>query len=165
LPVVRPLFFSDPTDARLRGEDASFLLGDDLLVRADVEEHGTGPRGPMPPGDWKRFELTDQTHPALPELWLRPGAILPVGPLMQHTAERPTDPLTLIVNLDPSGKASGELYEDEGDGFGYRQGKFSRTRFRASPDGDALSLRMDHIDGQSPFAARKLAVEWLRSRG
>lgn len=162
LPVVRPLFFADPADPRLRGEDTAFLLGNDVLVRADVDPAGTGPRSAMPAGDWKRFELTEQTHQHLPELWLRAGAILPVGPIMQFTAERPTDPLTLIVNLDGSNAATGTLYEDEGDGFGFLKDICSLTRFHAKPIEDALSIRMEHIKGKSPFAARQMSVEWLR---
>lgn len=36
LPVARPLFFVDPKDISLRDEDRAFMLGDDLLVVADI---------------------------------------------------------------------------------------------------------------------------------
>jgi len=39
LPVARPLFFIDPIDPELRAEDRAFLLGDNLLVVADVSQY------------------------------------------------------------------------------------------------------------------------------
>jgi len=168
MPVARPLFFADPADPRLRNEDRAFLLGHDVLVRADVEPGGGGVGSAMPPGVWKRFELTDRTSDQLPELWLRAGAILPVGPVMQFSNEVPVDPLTLFVHPDATGIATGELYEDEGDGYGYAQGQFSRVRFTArSPGGGGRGasdnrVTMDHVEGKASFIARQVVVEWVK---
>jgi alpha-glucosidase len=101
LPVVRPAFFADLKNPRLRSEDANFLLGDDIFVRCDVlppHKDGTrvGPRGELPKvtnGEWKQFDPlalaaspnarpatnSDNTTDAdLPELWLRPGAAVAI---------------------------------------------------------------------------------------
>ncbi|CAI6011682.1 unnamed protein product [Closterium sp. NIES-65] len=61
-------------------------------------------------------------HPQdLPLLFLQGGAILPTGPVAQNTQElRREDAVTLLISLDESGASEGQLFEDEGDGFGYR---------------------------------------------
>ena len=44
---------------------------------------------------------------------------------MQYTSEKPWDNLTLKVY--PGANAEFVLYEDEGDGFGYQEGKFTKV--------------------------------------
>ena len=43
------------------------------------------------------------------DMRLRPGAIIPVGKVIHNLTENSFDPLTLIVNLDENGTASGTL--------------------------------------------------------
>ena len=66
----------------------------------------------------------------LPRLFLRPGSILTLGPVMETTDELPLDPLELIVAPTAEGKATGWLYEDAGDGWGHREGAFRRHPLR-----------------------------------
>jgi alpha-glucosidase len=47
---------------------------------------------------------------------------------MQHTGEKPLDPLTLVVSLDQDGSADGWLYEDEGDGFANKYDRYKITK-------------------------------------
>ncbi len=56
-------------------------------------------------------------------LFVRAGSILPMGPELQHTAEKPADALTLWVYTGQD--ASFDLYEDDGVSYGYEQGAFS----------------------------------------
>jgi len=130
LPPVRPVFFADPTDPELRAHDISFLLGDDLLVACSTRPDDW-PAPVFPAGNWVRVSLVagDLDDPDLPDLYLREGAVLPLGPIMQWSDERPLDELELLVNPGPDGRAVGRLYEDDGDGFGYRDGAFRVTEF------------------------------------
>lgn len=140
LPVARPLFFFDPRDPALRSEDDAFLLGADLLVAAQMMPDRT--RTPvLPRGIWRPFTLVDRDDD-LPALYLRGGAILPVGPVMQYTDEKPLDPLTLVVALDEAGRAEGALYEDAGDGYGYQRGEFRRTRITATLQDNVVLVRI-----------------------
>lgn len=66
-------------------------------------------------------------------LLIRGGSILPTrerprrsSPLMKH------DPFTLRVALDVDGNAKGELYLDDGEGFGYQRGELIWRMFQAS---------------------------------
>ncbi|MFO0832699.1 MAG: glycoside hydrolase family 31 protein [Phycisphaerales bacterium] len=153
MPVARPLFFLDPKDPALRSEDDAFLLGADLMVVPQMVPDRT--RVPVMPKDFARWrELawlppadahnttkgSDNQNQELPRLYLRPGAILPTGPVQEWTTQKPTDPLTLIINLDASGAASGAMYEDDGDGYAYQQGNYRLTTFSAKRDGDSVAV-------------------------
>ena len=132
LPIARPLFFADPADPALRAVDDAFLLGDDLLVVANTSP-GTAAAElpPFPRGRWREVSLVagDLDDPDLPRLFLREGAALPLGPVMQWSDERPLDEIELLVNADADGRAVGVLYEDAGDGVGYRDREYRVTRF------------------------------------
>ena len=59
---------------------------------------------------------------------VRAGAIVPLGPDLQWTGEKPPDPIELRVYTGADGAFV--LYEDEGDGYGYEKGAFSRIPLR-----------------------------------
>lgn len=154
LPVMRPVFFADATDEDLREEQESFLLGKDLLIiprwAEDVEE---------PEGDWEKinFEKKDDGYQAIVKL--RPGAIVPAGPVIQSTEDYNTGKITLFVNPDENGNASGQLYDDAHDGFGYREGAYSLTGFSATKtsSGD-LKISIQHLEGnQKPVRKYRIA--------
>ncbi len=168
-PVARPLFFADPRDPALRSEDDAFLLGGDLLVRPfmtpDRDRAVT-----MPRGAWRRFDFADRiegddSDPDLPELYLRPGAILPTGPVMEFVDEKPLDPLTLLVNLDERGRAIGVLYEDAGDDWGFRDGAYALSVYLAQREGDAVRLRRLTRLGSFDVPERRVRVIVLDDTG
>lgn len=165
LPVARPAFFADPADPALRSEDDSFLLGSDVLVSAKVTP--LGDRLPvMPKGIWLPLNLHDGAiDPDLPDLFLRGGAILPVGPVEQFVGEKPLDPLTLYVALDEDGSALGTLYEDAGEGYGYRNGEYLRTTYRAEKRGDKVHVSIDAAEGNMPRPERIFTVRVLLDGG
>lgn len=145
MPIARPLWFADPADASLRGAEDSFLLGADVLVRARTRF--TGPcRAAVPAGRWASFEPAAPGDPELPELLLRSGAVLPLGPVRQHVGESPLDPLTLIVHPDENGRATGLLYEDAGDGNGYLRNEHRLTRIDVTVGADA-DIRQTVLEG------------------
>lgn len=174
-PVVRPTFFADPTNPRLRSEDTSFLLGDSLLVRCDVlppHADGTrvGPASPFPigPAHWRRVEVlgpAGSPDADLPETYVRVGSIVPVGPVMQFTGEKPTDPLTLLVALDDAGTATGTLYEDQGEGHAHAAptNHFRLTNFHARREGGKIVVREEHVAGSMPAPQRTIEVVDVRS--
>jgi len=163
LPVARPLFFADPADPALRDEDHAFLLGGDLMVQPALEERAEHPF-PMPKGQWRAFTLGGEAasgNRALPVLRLRPGAILPVGPGGQTTEEAAEGPLTLLVSLDENGKAEGQLYEDDGDGFGYAAGDYLLTTYQASLRDGEVEVRVERRHGSRAATPRELRIRVL----
>lgn len=160
LPVMRPVFFADPSDVSLRMEDQAFLLGQDVLViprwAADVR---------LPQGVWRSVSIVGdeaENDNYQCDIKVRGGAIVPLGPVVQTTEQIPTTPpLTLIVVPDENGRASGTLYEDAGEGFGYRQGEFCLSSFTAQKDGDSLVVTCTDQQGRLASPKRLVSVTVL----
>ena len=155
VPVMRPAFFADPTRPALRGESAAFLLGADLLVEPQLDSVRATRPGvrellSTPAAPWRPVNVHGTPEaaadPELPPISIRPGAIVPLGPVVQYDGEEPIDVVTLLVSPDANGHAEGTLYEDAGDGDRYQRGEFRRTRFVV----DGRKQRVEHVDGKLP---------------
>jgi alpha-glucosidase len=136
MPIMQPAFFADPTDPLLRDEEQVFLLGSDLMIVSDLYEFDKIEIN-EPLGIWNEFYLIDQELEdvkALPKMKIRGGAIIPAGRLVQSTMEPYLDTLTLYVCLDSKFRASGMLYEDEGEGWGFLEGDYLYTKYQANLD-------------------------------
>jgi alpha-glucosidase len=173
MPVARPVFFANPADPALRTIEDAFLLGDAIVVAAAVNPEGV-PQAPPIGETLRRFGLPisaddasdlDTDRADLPHLYLRPGRIVPLGPLVQSTGERPLDELTLIVSLDGSGNAVGTLFEDAGDGWGVYTGDFLSSAYSAVREGDIVRVRRDGTIGNRAPIARPVHVRLLCDDG
>jgi alpha-glucosidase len=166
MPVLRPAFFADPKDPALRSEDDAFLLGSDLLVVPRMTPDRD--RAPIKPkGVWNEVTLVDEGHhPDLPRLFVRAGAIVPIGPVVQYADQPAADdkqhPLTLLVSLDADGNATGTLYEDDGDGYAYKEGRFLKTTYVARTMGDRVVVEIADKQGSMLRRTRDLRVMLLR---
>ena len=150
MPMMRPLFFEDPTDERLRAIDDQWLFGDHLLVAPALEAGMHAREVVIPAGTWYDFWsdepvegpciISCETPLDSVPLFVRAGAVLPMGPVQQFVGEKPDAPLEL--HLFP-GTAVSWLYEDDGESLAYQQGAFRLTRFEMHFDGAELVLRRE----------------------
>lgn len=157
MPVMRPVFMADAKDLSLRAEDKAFLLGGDLMIVPAWAEKVT-----MPKGDWQPITLENNPDDYQAKLYQRPGSVIPVANLAQSTDELRTDSLTLFVCLDGAMKANGSLYEDEGEGFSYRDGNYRMTRMEAHADGKNLSVALYPEEGMMETPRRVLRIGYIR---
>ncbi|MCC6230065.1 MAG: DUF5110 domain-containing protein [Phycisphaerales bacterium] len=158
LPVARPLFFADPLDRSLRAEDDSFLIGDALLVGTQPTREG-GHAIKMPKGEWAPMnEALGAKDAEVARVFLKEGSILPTGPAVEFADEKPLDPLTLYVVLDKDGKASGTLYEDAGEGWGFKKGEYLLTTYTASSSGKDATIRVKSSEGALKRPSRNVNV-------
>ncbi len=131
-PVLRPLALEFPDEPALRHVEHEYLLGPDLLVVAVLDD-GAGPAPVeivLPSGPWADF-WTGEVHagPArftrdvpldrLP-LFVRAGAIVPMGPDGQHTGEIPEDEWHLHCWPVPGSDGSVTTVYDAHDAYRYR---------------------------------------------
>jgi alpha-D-xyloside xylohydrolase len=60
-------------------------------------------------------------------LLIRAGSIIPMGPFLRYSTEKPADPIELRIYPGADGQFT--LYEDENDGYNYEKGDYARITF------------------------------------
>jgi alpha-D-xyloside xylohydrolase len=61
-------------------------------------------------------------------LFVRAGSIIPMGPFLQYSTEKPADPIELRIYPGADGRFT--LYEDENDNYNYEKGVHATIDFR-----------------------------------
>jgi alpha-glucosidase len=166
-PVMRPLWFEFPSDKQTYLIADEYLLGRDVLV-APVVKEGLRERDVyLPAGenwiDWwtgERFEggksfRIKASIDRLP-LFVRVGAVIPTEPVIQNTGEMRSAPLTLNVaaGIAPGKIEQFTVYQDEGDGYGYRRNDWREINIEHR-QGSLKIIRIGNYSGQ---AIRSLEV-------
>jgi len=169
--IMRGLAMDFPGDAASREVRDEYLFGRDILV-APVYQYKARARPVYLPAGAEWYDLhTGQRHAggqkveaAAPlrhmPLYVRAGAILPVGPEIQYTAEKPGGDITLLVFTGANG--SFDLYEDDGVSYGYEKGEFTRIpmRFDAATGTLTLGARTGSFPGMPE--ERTFKVRWIK---
>ena len=167
LPIMRAMWihYADDPAAVARGDQ--YMWGPDVLVAPVVEKGATSRRLYLPRGVWFDFwtnerltggrEVDRPVDLSITPLYVRAGAILPLGPVTQYTGEPVDEPLTLIVY--PGANGSSSLYEDDGQSFAYRQGAWMRIAMTWTNATRQLALRLAPGARMLPPAARKITVQ------
>lgn len=155
MPIMRPVFFSDPKDLSLRAEEEAFLIGDDLLI---IPAFASQPA--LPKGIWKELSLVngDTNDKYQAKMKIRGGSIIPTGKIIQNTTESSLDPLTLLVCLDEQGKASGSMYWDAGDGWSYKKGDYSLQQFTAERKDNKVIVKLTGKTGKGETENKDMAI-------
>jgi alpha-D-xyloside xylohydrolase len=79
----------------------------------------------------------DAPYERLP-LFVREGTILPIGPEIQYTDQKPADLITLFIY---SGRNAGfTLYEDEGNNYNYEKGSYSTIGFSYNEEKKEMTI-------------------------
>lgn len=158
-PIMRPLVFDFPTDPQALDQGHSYLFGRSLHV-APVVEPGVSSWPvylPQSPGGWVDFWTGERraggrTHevPSPLEripLHLRAGSILPLGPVLQSTAEATGEVMDLYIV--PGRDGVFDLYEDDGLDYAYEKGGLSVIRLSWDDKRSVLKLsaRRGRFDG------------------
>ncbi|MBO4305158.1 MAG: glycoside hydrolase family 31 protein [Lentisphaeria bacterium] len=159
IPFLRPLLLEFQKEEACRNVIHEYLLGSHLLVTI-YDSLVT-----FPACRWKDFwtgEVLEggcRKRISWPEnrgggLFLREGAILPLGPVLQFRSERKADEVELFL-FPGREKSSFEYYEDDGISFEYKKGKYSVTviTLEKTASGALLSI----TPGKETFV-RKWAV-------
>jgi alpha-D-xyloside xylohydrolase len=121
LPLLRALVIEYQNDPNVAHIEDEYLFGDSFLVAPIMDETGQR-RVYLPDGDWVDYWSKEVAHggrwitvqaplEVLP-LWVRAGAIIPLGPAQQYVDEKLLDPLT--VELYAPGAAGDFIVHDQG---------------------------------------------------
>ena len=160
--MERPLLFDFAHDRKAAASDEAFLLGKSLLVIPVTRPIQFGPGGKKLEGDdrWECYlpegtawyRLQDGNGPAFEggqtmtihadvktiPVFVRAGSILPMEHSLQYAGEVVDTPLELIIY--PGADAQFDLYEDEGDGYGYLSGVYQRIRLTWDDSAKILTI-------------------------
>ncbi len=104
----------------------------------------------LPRGAWYDFwtgervkggrEITRAVDLETMPLYVRAGAILPMGPVKQYTEEKVDGPLTITIY--PGADGSFLLYEDDGNSFNYRKGEWMGMQMQWNDERRVLKLEL-----------------------
>jgi len=162
LPLMRALVMYYPQDENVTDLGSEYLWGRDILVAPVTEQGAQTWRVYLPKGNWYNFWTnervsgqkwieTDAPLERLP-LFIRGGATIPMGPIMQYVGEKPLDFLTLLIH--PEGESEFTLYEDDGKTRAYEEGAFALSKFECIQDEQKQQITIllgkseGHYDGK-----------------
>jgi alpha-glucosidase/alpha-D-xyloside xylohydrolase len=164
LPIVRALWlhYADDATAVTRGDE--YLFGRDILVAPVVEKGATSRSVYLPRGNWYDFwtrerieggrEIARTVDLETMPLYVRAGAVVPMGPVKQYTAEKVDEPLTIAVH--PGADGAFALYEDDGTTFDFEKGEFMRVNLAWNDR--QRRLRMSLAKGSRVLGASKRPI-------
>jgi alpha-glucosidase (family GH31 glycosyl hydrolase) len=172
MPVMRALWLHFPDDPKAVARDDEYLWGRSLLIAPVVEKGATSRAVYLPQGRWYDFwtrgkieggrEVVRAIDLATLPVYVRAGAILPLGPVKQYTSERIDEPLAILVY--PGLDASFLLYEDDGRSFNYRKGEWMGIQIDWSEMQGRLSLRLAEGSHMFPPSPRDINVSLVGKR-
>jgi alpha-glucosidase/alpha-D-xyloside xylohydrolase len=165
LPMIRALWLHHGDDPLAVERGDEYLFGRDLLVAPVTEKGALSRTLYLPRGTWYDF-WTNERHEGGREivrkvdletlpLFVRGGSIVPMGPVRQYTSELSEGPLTLAVA--PGANADRFLYEDDGESFDFKQGKYMRIDMHWDNVARTLALRL--ASGARMLREAPLALE------
>ncbi|MCB2154503.1 glycoside hydrolase family 31 protein [bacterium] len=170
-PINRPLVFEHQNDATTHRIADQFLVGADLLV-APILEHGKERRAVyLPAGEWihywsnKRHEggrwIVEDAPLGAPPVYVRAGAVIPMHPVRQNTAEAGLD--LMFLDVFPANQLHGGLVEDDGLTQAWRNGEEARLGFGGWENDQELKLLISAPEGDFQSPRRSWAIRLHRS--
>ncbi|XP_015937428.1 probable glucan 1,3-alpha-glucosidase [Arachis duranensis] len=151
VPVMRPLWMEFPSEEATFSNDEAFMIGNSLLVQGIYTERAKQTSVYLPGKEsWYDFrtgnvykgEATHKlavTEESIP-VFMRAGTIITRKDRFRRSSTQMTnDPYTLVIALNSSQAAEGELYLDDGSSFNFLQGAYIHRRF-IFKDGKLTSL-------------------------
>ena len=172
MPIIRAMWLHYPDDAIAAARGDQYMWGRDMLVAPVVEKGATSRSLYLPKGTWIDFwteqpivggrEVSRPVDLATMPLYVRAGAVLPIGPVKQYTAEPSTDPITLVVFPGANGTSS--LYEDDGATLSYQKNTgTSRTTFKWDNATRRLTITGGTATAPRVFAVRLAGTDVVKS--
>jgi alpha-D-xyloside xylohydrolase len=159
-----------PADPRVRDIADEYLFGPAFLVSPVYQYRARQREVYLPAGArWydfysnRLFEggrsiAADAPLARLP-LFVRAGAIVPVGPAIEYTGEKPDAPLTLLVYTGASGHFT--LYEDDGTTLDYQHGQYATIPFFFDRATGTLTIGPRSGEFSGMQHARTFRIRWI----
>jgi alpha-D-xyloside xylohydrolase len=169
--MMRGLVMDFPADTAVQNIGDQYLFGPSLLVNPVYEPGVQSRKLYLPAGTgWYDF-YTGRYYPggqslaaAAPlermPLFVKEGAIIPFGPEIQYTGEKPVDTVTVFVYTGKD--AHFDLYEDENDNYNYENGKYASIPFDYNEQKKELTIGNRSGSFNGMLQQRTIRVVWIK---
>ena len=159
--LMRPLVMDWRTDVEAQNTGDEYMFGPAILVNPVTTQGATKREVYLPKATWydfwtgekfeggKRIEA-DAPLAKLP-LFVRAGSIIPMGPTMEWSTEKPADPIE--VRVYPGADGDFTLYEDENDNYDYAKGEHATIKLHW--DDRARTMTIGAREGSFPGMLKK----------
>ncbi len=171
--IMRALVMDFGNDKRTLAVGDQFMFGPALLVSPVTEYKARTRQVYLPDGaGWydmktgRRYQggqtlQVDAPYADIP-LFVKEGSVLPSGPDIQYTTEKPADPIRLFVYAGRDGSFT--LYEDENVNYNYEKGLFSMIPLTYSEKDHALTIGKRQGEFPGMLETRTFEVVWISAR-
>ena len=150
-PMIQSLVYFDQEDSQTHFRTDEFIFGEKILVCPIQEPNAQGRRMYIPRGKWYDF-WTHEPVTGGKEKWvaaaldtlplfIKAGAIIPKYPVQQYVGEKKIDELLLEVYYK-EGIETSEVYEDAGNGYNYKKGRYSLINFKLTGKDKSLTIQL-----------------------
>lgn len=168
--IMRGLVMDFPADENVVNIGDQYMFGPAFLVNP-VYEFKARSREVYLPADagWydlytgKYFKGGEKVKADAPldkmPVYVRAGSIIPTGPALQYTNEKPADELTIFVYTGKDGDFT--LYEDEGVNYNYEDGSYSTIPMHYDDKTKTLQIGDRKGSFKGMLSARKLKIVWV----
>lgn len=168
--IMRGLVMDFPKDPAIINIGDQFMFGPSLLVNPVYDYKARQKDVYLPAGNgWFDFYsgkyfnggqriTVDAPYERIP-VFVKEGSIIPLGPAIQYTSEKPTDTITLFVYTGRD--ASFSLYEDENTNYNYEKGTFSNIPFSYNEIKHQLFIGNRKGDFPAMITSRIFNIVWI----
>ena len=169
--MMRGLVMDFPSDTNVRNIDDQYMFGPALLINP-VTEYKARKREVYLPSStgWYDFytgkfyqggqKISVEAPLNQIPVFVKEGSIIPSGPEIQYTSEKPADPLTLYIFTGKDG--SFELYEDDDTSYQYEKDQFSTIAFAYNEQLQTLTIGARHGSFSGMSDQRTLHFVWVK---
>lgn len=161
-PLMRPLFFEEPTNEKLFNEKESYFWGNAFLIKPITKAGVTSTEVYFPKSNnWFDFysgkkyaagstETVVVAETSIPT-FVRGGSFVPMIETIQNTSKYSLDNFNLHFYFDDSVKtSSGKLYNDNGETpQAFEKGQFEILNFNSNNNGNTLVLKLTANTGKN----------------
>ena len=150
-PVLKPLAYYDQQDLKAASRNDEFLFGEQILVSPVLHKDREEVETYLPEGTWYHFwdhrpfdgkkEYTVEAPIHRIPFFIKEGSVLPLREVMQHTGEKKVESMELRIYHSDQPSTS-RLYEDDGEGWDYKNNEYRMTKFEYEPDSERDRIRL-----------------------
>jgi len=166
---MRPLVMDFRTDVRAQNTGDEFMYGPAFLVNPVTEPSAVSRQVYLPDAKWYDFwsgassrgarQISAEAPRDRLPLYVRAGSIIPLGPDLEWSTEKPADPIELRIYRGADGEFT--LYEDENDNYNYEKGIHATISFRWDDARQVLTIGDRQGEFPGMLASRTFCVVFV----